>query len=118
MESMRSTWTDSRLDDFAEESGRRFDRLEQRMDGGFRDVRAEIGGMRAELGTEIGGVRAEIGGMRAEMHAEIGEVRDRVFSVHQDISGLQRALIQSATAMFGALFGMIVAIIGVIFTQL
>jgi hypothetical protein len=100
MESMRSTWTDSRLDDFAEESGRRFDRLEQRMDVGFRDVRAEIGGM------------------RAEMHAEIGEVRDSVTSVHQDISGLQRTLIQTATAMFGALFGMIVAIIGVIFTQL
>jgi hypothetical protein len=118
MESMRSTWTDSRLDVFAEETGRRFDRLEERMDGGFRDVRAEIGGMRAEMHTQIGEVRAEIGGMGAQMHTQIGEVRDSVFSVHQDISGLQRTLIQTATAMFGALFGMIVAIIGVIFTQL
>jgi len=100
MESMRSTWTDSRLDDFAVESGRRFDRLEQRMDAGFRDLRNEVG--------EV----------RAEMHAGIGEVRDSVFSVHQDISGLQRTLLQTATAMFGALFGMIVAIIGVIVTQL
>jgi hypothetical protein len=110
MESMRSTWTDSRLDDFAEESGRRFDRLEQRMDAGFRDLRAEIGGVRAE----IGGVRAEIGGVRAE----IGEVRDSVFAVHRDISGLQRTLIQAAVAMFGTLFGLIVAIIGVIATKL
>ena len=118
MESMRSTWTDSRLDDFAEESGRRFDRLEQRMDAGFRDVRAEIGGMRADIGGIRAEMRTEIGGMRTEMRTEIGEVRDSVFAVHQDISGLQRTLIQTATAMFGALFGMIVAISGVVFTQL
>jgi hypothetical protein len=93
---MRSTWTDSRLDDFAEESGRRFDRLGQRMDAGFRDVRTEIG----------------------EVRTEIGEVRDSVLAVHRDISGLQRTLIQVAVAMFGTLFGMIVAITGVIATQL
>jgi hypothetical protein len=51
MESMRSTWTDSRLDDFAAETGRRFDRVEQRMDAGFREVRSEIGGVRDEIGA-------------------------------------------------------------------
>ena len=42
MESMRSTWTDSRLDDLAVDTKRRFDRLEGRMDDGFRDLRGEI----------------------------------------------------------------------------
>ena len=35
---MRSTWTDSRLDDFAEATDQRFDRLERRMDKGFRNL--------------------------------------------------------------------------------
>jgi len=48
---MRSTWTDSRLDDFAAETGSRFDRVEQGMDAGFRDVRSELGELRVEIGA-------------------------------------------------------------------
>ena len=72
---MRSTWTDSRLDDFALETGRHFDTLERRMDEGFREVRGEIG-------------------------------------------ALQRTIIQAGVAIFGALLGVILAIVGVIATQL
>lgn len=60
---MRSTWTDSRLDDFAAETGRRFDGLEarfdrvdkriatveERLDTGFREVRGEIAGLQRTM---------------------------------------------------------------------
>ena len=58
---MRSTWTDSRLDDFAAHTDRRFDAVDRRfdqvdqrfdrVDQEFREVRAEIGGVRAEIGA-------------------------------------------------------------------
>jgi tetrahydromethanopterin S-methyltransferase subunit G len=38
METMRESWTDERLDDFAANTERRFDRLERRMDAGFDKV--------------------------------------------------------------------------------
>jgi hypothetical protein len=78
MESMRSTWTDSRLDDFAANTDKRFDKLEE----------------------AIGEVRAEVIGVRGEVHA------------------LQRTIIQAGVAMFAALVGVIVTILGVIATQL
>ena len=40
MESMRSTWTDSRLDDFAANTNQRFDKIDR-----------ELGEIRAELGA-------------------------------------------------------------------
>ena len=41
MESMRSTWTDSRLDDFAAETSRRFDRVDTELG----EIRGEIGAL-------------------------------------------------------------------------
>lgn len=57
---MRSTWTDSRLDDFAAHTDRRFDAIDRRFDR----VDQEIRGLRSELHDEIGGVRAEIGALQ------------------------------------------------------
>jgi hypothetical protein len=58
---MRATWTDSRLDEFANRTDRRFDDLEHRMDVGFarverdfREVRGEIGALRRTI-IQIGG---------------------------------------------------------------
>ena len=51
---MRSTWTDSRLDDFAASTDRRFDTLERRMDDGFREVRGEIGALQRSI-IQVGG---------------------------------------------------------------
>jgi hypothetical protein len=64
MESMRSTWTDQRLDDFAVHTDqrfdivdkrfdavdRRFDSLERRMDAGFTRVDGDIRELRGEIG--------------------------------------------------------------------
>lgn len=58
---MRATWTDSRLDEFANRTDRRFDDLEHRMDVGFarvghdfRELRGEIGALRRTI-IQIGG---------------------------------------------------------------
>jgi hypothetical protein len=65
MESMRSTWTDSRLDDFAVNTDRRFDTLERRIDEGFREVRGEISSLQRTIIGVGGGVIAAIMGVIA-----------------------------------------------------
>jgi len=64
---MRSTWTDSRLDDFKSNVDTRFDDLAQRMDVGFarvdgelRDLRGEIGALQRTVIQVGGGVAASI----------------------------------------------------------
>lgn len=47
MEAMRKSWTDARLDDFREEVGKRFDRVEAEM----RMQRLELSTMRKEMST-------------------------------------------------------------------
>jgi hypothetical protein len=64
MESMRSTWTDSRLDDFAAHTDRRFDAVDlrfdavdrrfDRVDQELREVRAEIGALQRTI-IQVGG---------------------------------------------------------------
>ncbi len=39
---MRESWTDDRLDDFARNTDRRFDSLERRMDAGFSEINARL----------------------------------------------------------------------------
>jgi len=50
--------------------------------GGLRTeiggLRTEIGGLRTDMGTEIGGLRTEIGGLRTEMQSEIGGLRTEI----------------------------------------
>jgi septal ring factor EnvC (AmiA/AmiB activator) len=60
---MRSTWTDSRLDDFAAHTDKRFDAVDRRFDAvdrRFDRVDQEIRGLRGE----INGVRTEIGALQ------------------------------------------------------
>ncbi|HSR94740.1 MAG TPA: hypothetical protein VLK56_07715 [Solirubrobacterales bacterium] len=60
MEKMRESWTDARLDDFREETARRFDTLERRMDNGFNRVDADLRGLREETNHRFDGVDAKI----------------------------------------------------------
>ena len=67
--------------------------------GGVRaELRAEIGSVRAELQEQIGGVRAEIGGVRAELHKEIGHVQEKIGEIHQKIAGQTRWLVTAILA--------------------
>jgi hypothetical protein len=49
MKSMRSTWTDSRLDDLANRTDSRLDDLANRMDAGFARVDGDLRDLRGEM---------------------------------------------------------------------
>lgn len=46
---MREAWTDERLDDFARNVDQRFDRLEGKMEDGFRELRKEMNAMQRSM---------------------------------------------------------------------
>ncbi len=46
---MREAWTDERLDDFARNVDQRFDRLEGKMEDGFRELRKELSAMQRTM---------------------------------------------------------------------
>jgi hypothetical protein len=66
MESMRSTWTDSRLDD-----------LNRRVDEGFRELRGEIGSLQRTI-IQVGG--GMIAAFVALMAAVLGLMGDPALS--------------------------------------
>ncbi len=49
METMRESWTDARLDDFAAHTDQRFDSLERRMEAGFTEMSARFDGLQRTL---------------------------------------------------------------------
>ena len=79
---MRSTWTDSRLDD-----------LSQRMDEGFRRVDADLRELRAEIGSQ----RGETSSLKVEMNARF--------------DSLQRTLIQFGGGLIASFVGLIVTFV-------
>ena len=54
METMRESWTDARLDDFAAHTDQRFDSLERQMEAGFSEMSARFDGLQRTL-LQIGG---------------------------------------------------------------
>jgi hypothetical protein len=90
MESMRATWTDDRLDDFA-----------RRTDSHFERVHTEIDDFRVEMRTEFGSVRAEMNAGFAALQGEF--------------AALNRILIQIACGLLGVC---VIAIITLLATQL
>jgi hypothetical protein len=53
MLTMREAWTDERFDDFARNVDHRSDRLENKMDEGFRDLRGEMNAKFARVEERI-----------------------------------------------------------------
>jgi hypothetical protein len=49
METMRESWTDARLDDFAAHTDQRFDSLERRMENGFGQMNARFDALQRVL---------------------------------------------------------------------
>ncbi|HKB50278.1 MAG TPA: hypothetical protein VKC63_02470 [Solirubrobacterales bacterium] len=72
---VREAWTDWRLDDFARNVDTRFDRLESKVEDGFRELR-------------------------------------------QEMSAMQRLMIQFAAVMIAALVGLLATQLGPILTQI
>jgi hypothetical protein len=75
---VREAWTDERLDD-----------LKEHMDEGFREVRAEVNGLRGE----------------------IGDVREGLGEVRAEIKGLNRTL-QIGFGLIGSFLGVLMVLIG------
>jgi hypothetical protein len=92
MKTMES-WSDERLDDLNGRVGSGFDRI----DADLRGIRGEMGSLRHEL-------RGEMGSLRGEMNSRFEQVDARFDS-------LQRTMLQLGG-------GVIVALIGLIATQL
>jgi len=78
METVRETWTDQRLDDFAAHTDRRFDQVDRRFDQ----------------------VDREIHELRSEMNARFETMETR-------FDGLQRTMFQSSVLVVVALIGLI-----------
>ncbi|HEV7769947.1 MAG TPA: hypothetical protein VGO66_04715 [Solirubrobacterales bacterium] len=110
MEAMREKWTDERLDDLKDHMSEGFARI----DADLREIRSEIGGLRADVSTEfasvrseIGGVRSEIGGVRSDIKTEVGGVRTEVNDLRSEMNtrfeATQRLILQVGGGMFGTM---------------
>lgn len=105
---MTPGWTDERMDDLKRE----VEKQGRRMEDGFRDVRAEIGSLRKEMGAEIGSLRketgAEIGGLRQEMDARFDRLGERI---EARFDTMLYALIAFGGAMFAGMASLVAALI-------
>lgn len=96
---VREAWTDERLGDLA-----------NRMDEGFREVRAELRQLRAEMTAGDQSLRGEIG----ELRGEIGQVREELGEIRAGLDALNRTL-QIGFGLIGSFLG----VLGILFaTQL
>jgi len=85
---MRESWTDERLDDFAKHVDQRFDQVDKRFDKFERDVDRRFD----------------------KLDAELHRVNDR-------LDGLHRVMIQAFVAMFGSTLAGFLVLAGLILTQ-
>ena len=73
----------------------------------LRDMRAEIGDMRAEMATKaaIADLRSEMGSLRADVAADMIDLRREIGGVRKDLSeqivGLRRAVVEYHTSVIG-----------------
>jgi hypothetical protein len=86
-------WTDDRMDDLK----RQVDGLDRRMEQGFHDLRAEIGGLRSDMSDQIGGLR--------------GEMNVRFDRLETRFDKLVYALVGLSVSIFAAMMGLIAAVI-------
>jgi hypothetical protein len=121
METMEK-WSDERLDDLNNRVGSGFDRI----DADLRGIRSEIGALRSEMLGEIGDLRGEIGALESNMKGEIGALRSEMRGEIGDLRGEMNFRFEQVDARFDSLQrtmlqlggGVIVALIGLIATQL
>ena len=73
----------------------------------LRDMRAEIGDMRAEMATktDVADLRSEMTSLRADVAADMIDLRKEIGQVHKDVGeqivGLRRAVVEYHTSVIG-----------------
>jgi hypothetical protein len=108
METMQEGhWNNARLDDL---NGRVSD-LGRRMDAGFARADRRMDEGFARVDADLRGLRGEMGGLRGEMNSRFEHVDARFEHIDQRFDALQRTMLQLGG-------GVIVALIGLIATQL
>jgi HAMP domain-containing protein len=104
METMEK-WSDERLDDLNNRVGSGFDRI----DADLRGIRSEIGALRSEMRGEIGALeskmKGEIGALRSEMLGEIGDLRGEIGALESKMKGEIGALRSEMRGEIGDLRG-------------
>jgi hypothetical protein len=100
MEAMRQNWTDSRMDDLKDQ----VDRLDTKVDSGFARLDAKMGSGFARLDAKIDGAYAKI-----DRASETQAAR---------IDALSQMILTATSRLFAACIAIVIAIIGLIATQL
>lgn len=72
METMRESWTDARMDDFAKHTDQRFDALERRMENGFGEINVRFDALQRTLLQLGGGLLAALVVLLAALIGLIG----------------------------------------------
>lgn len=116
MSPVREAWTDERLDD-----------LSSYVQEGFREMRADVRGARGEIGElrgEIGMLRSDVGGLDG-LKEEVGGLREGVGELRGEVGGLRGEMnarfdtLERHMQMWAGVFAAIlVAILGLVGTQL
>lgn len=96
MQAMRESWTDERLDDFADHVNRRFDEVGRRFD---------------EVGRRLGEVDRRIDSLERHMDKALNRLGDGLESV-------QRMMVYGVVALSGAFVAGFAALVGLIATTL
>lgn len=93
METMAERWTDDRMDDLKHE----VEKLDRRVDEGFRELRGEMGDLRKEMDRRFDRIDAKFDA--------------RFDSIDARFDGLQRSLLLFGASMFGAMASLVAALI-------
>jgi tetrahydromethanopterin S-methyltransferase subunit G len=96
MDAVRESWTDARLDDFAQNTDRRFDSVERRMEVGFAEMRGRFDAMDARFDS---------------MDARFDSMNARFDSMNARFDSLQRTLLQFCGGFLVALIGLLATLI-------
>jgi hypothetical protein len=100
MEAMRQSWTDDRLDDLSQRMDDRFDQVEGEMDRRFKHVEGEMDRRFGEMDKRFDRVE--------------GDIRD----LRNDMSALQRTMLQVGGGLIAANLTLMAGVIGLMVTQL
>jgi uncharacterized coiled-coil DUF342 family protein len=100
----RDAWTDERLDDL----NGKVDRLDERMESGFAEIREEIRAGRAETREELkagrGETRDELKAGRGETREELDYIRGDLGEIRSELGALNRTIHQFMFAIVGTIF--------------
>lgn len=128
MQTMRESWADERLDDFAAHTDRRFDTLERRVDNGFNRVEERFQRVdkrfdkiderfeRMEQRFERVDERFEKLDERFErMEERFGRLDERIV---ERFEAMQRTMIHGVLLLSGAFMAGFAALVGLVATQI